>query len=161
MARFRWTDEALAELRRLMNYDLPYEEIARRFGNGCTANAARCRAYKMGWTGHGRAGRIRGDRLKGKPRDPAVIAKMSATAKANWSDPAYRDRVAPIIAETNRKPKRCAKIRRACELRRGFAIPSDKADEYRFLTNNKSLTAREAGAVLGLIPSHQTTTRGA
>lgn len=35
--------------------------------------------------------------------------------------------------------------------RRGFVVPSYKAEEYRFLRKKKNCSAREAGRLLGLL----------
>jgi hypothetical protein len=35
---------------------------------------------------------------------------------------------------------------------RGFEVPPEKAEDYRFLTTKKGFRAREAAAVLGLLP---------
>jgi hypothetical protein len=37
------------------------------------------------------------------------------------------------------------------DLLRGFAVPPEKADDYRFLRTKKHFSAREAGEVLGLL----------
>jgi len=38
------------------------------------------------------------------------------------------------------------------DLLRGFAVPPEKAADYRFIRFKKGFSAKEAGAVLGLLP---------
>ena len=144
----KWTDEAKAELRRLMNYELTYDEIGERLG--CTANAARVKAYKLGWTGF-----VRGRRAKGTKRSPETIAKMAARTKEQWADPAFREKMVAAISEAAKCPKRRAKISKAYAKIRGFDIPADKRADYDFLLRCKGLTKNEAAAVLGILPSNQ------
>ncbi|MEC5289415.1 MULTISPECIES: hypothetical protein [unclassified Aurantimonas] len=145
----RWSDERLAALRRLMNLSLSYDEIGAELG--CTPNAARCTAYKYGWSGHGRSGLIRGERQKGKKRSPETVAKMSAHARRRWQDPKFRAKMVAGIASAAACAARNAKISEAYAQRRGFRIPPEKLTEYRFLIHSKKFTAREAGEVLGLV----------
>ncbi|WP_416355533.1 GcrA family cell cycle regulator [Aureimonas phyllosphaerae] len=159
MTRFRWTDEALASLRRDMNLGLSYAEIAANLG--CTVNAVRVRSYKAGFSSRGRSAMLTAERNKGKPRPAALRRRLAAKARERWADPAFRDRVLPIILETNRKPARCRKISLAQDRLRGAAIPPEIAADYRFLLNNKGLPAREALAVLGLLPPSTTASKGA
>jgi hypothetical protein len=37
------------------------------------------------------------------------------------------------------------------DLLRGFAVPPEKVEEYRFIREKKRFSAREAGAILGLL----------
>jgi hypothetical protein len=149
MARTSWTDERLAELRRLMNYHLSYEEIGARLG--CTPNAAKCTAYKYGWTGHGRSALIRSERLKGKKRPRGFGAKISEHSKRRWQDPECRERMLAGIRTAAANVVRREKISEHYARLRGFRVPAEMQAEYRFLVDIKKFRPREAGEIMGLV----------
>lgn len=150
MGRTAWTDERLAQLRRLMNLSRSYKEIGEELG--CTANAARTTAYKYGWTGHGRSALIRSERQKGQKRPDGFGAKISEHSKRRWQDPEYRARMLAGIQSAATAAVRREKISEAYARRRGFRVPADLQAEYRFLVDVKKFSPREAGEMLGLLP---------
>lgn len=77
--------------------------------------------------------------LHAKAKTPEALAKRSATMKALWDRPGYREH---------------AKLRRdrAWEKRRGFSVPPSLKVEYERLMRRK-FTAQEAGRILGLLPA--------
>jgi hypothetical protein len=150
MARTAWTDERLAQLRRLMNLSLSYKEIGEALG--CTPNAARTTAYKYGWTGHGRSALIRSERLKGQKRPDGFGAKISEHSRRRWQDPECRERMLAGIRSAAAAAVRREKISEAYAQRRGFRVPAHLQADYRFLVDVKKYRPREAGEMLGLRP---------
>lgn len=145
---FRWSEEADAELRRLMNYHLGYEEIGARLG--CSANAARCHAHKKGWSSHGRSGLIRGERLKGTKRKPETVAKMSALMRRRWKDPEFRSRMVAGIKDAAVQERRNKRISDSYTRRRGFAVPAERMPEFQHLSKKLNCIIA-AGKVMGLV----------
>lgn len=79
--------------------------------------------------------------------------KHRATLLALKADPAFEEKRARKAQEyKDRNPLRMkVSALHAAKKRRGFDVPAHLWKEYRFLVDKKSLTAREAGAVLGLV----------
>lgn len=161
MSRFQWTDDAMAELRRQLNYERTYSEIGMMLG--VTENAVRMAVQRFGWSSMGRISFLNHRRNRGKPRSPEVRAKIAAAQKALWQNPEHRERMLATITENNQSPARCQKIRATIARKRGFAVPEEMRADYRWLLDAKNMTAIEAGAALGLTkPSHSiATSKGA
>lgn len=59
---------------------------------------------------------------------------------------------AAIKANNERyRPEILARLAAANEKQRGFHVPPDRLEEYRYLTRRKQLRAKEAGRMLGLV----------
>jgi hypothetical protein len=129
-----WTDDRLAILRRLMNLEVRYEDIANELGT--TRNAVQCKAKRLGWSGPkpGRGvgykhtivtrDRIRSSMLEHIKLDPDYRARMRAHSIRTASDRRKRDSLNSL----------------------GYVVPASKREEYRFY--RKKLGCPEAAAKL-------------
>lgn len=150
MARFRWTDEVVAELRRQMNLETTYAGIGKMLG--VSEIAVRSKVFRLGWGSHGHSSFKAHRRMKGKPKSAAFVANLVEHSRRRWRDPAMRERMLAHLTDPTLKAKRLRAVRAVYDARRGFAVSAEHADEFRRLTQNKGLTAHEAGRILGLIP---------
>lgn len=139
-----WTKTRREELARFYRLELSRAEMARRLG--CTVQSIRHQADVQGLADRERGRRIMAHQRRGKKHTKKALQIMSEKAQARWADPAYvAKQNAPDLAAV-----RSHQLRQANENRRGFHVPDDKLDDYRFMRERKRYSAAEAGAALGL-----------
>jgi hypothetical protein len=91
---------------------------------------------------------LRGERYRIAITDGYAAGRPAAdiAAELGCSELTVRVRASQMGVKNPRSRKR------DYATRRGFSVPDHLADDYRFLTQNKRLTASEAGEALGLVP---------
>ncbi|WP_152045480.1 hypothetical protein [Aureimonas psammosilenae] len=142
MARFRWTEEAIAELRRQMNLEKTYAQIAKLLG--CSENGVRIKVSRLGWGG--RIGYLASRRMKGKKRPLSVRLKIAKASKARTSTPEHRERFRQAVGSPEIEAKRLAALTAHYDARRGGPLSPHLREAYA-LARSQHFSAREAYAV--------------
>lgn len=147
------TPYSAAEMARIRTGYLAMEALADiAAAVGRSPDTVRAKAKRMGLSNEARQQRHAREKLRerhqvegytasllAKAQSPEARAKRTATLKAKWAQPGYREH---------------ARIRRerAWAERRGFAVPAAKKERYDLLIRKK-IPAREAARMLGFLPA--------
>lgn len=158
MARRNWTPDDLAEIRRRWRIGFTYAEIATHFGVSRQSVVLTVRRYGLISPGEARSAAAK--RSRGVPKSLEHKRKLAAMQRSKWT-PERRAKTSEIVKARRATDEGRAEIQRALQIvarnKRGFDVPDHLRDEYRFLRRNKNIPAREAGAIIGLIPQPQAT----
>lgn len=87
--------------------------------------------------------------------DPQMKQRAREQLAAQRADPAFHARSVAARWTPEARARQSRQKKAFWAARRGFAIPRDQHDAYMHLIRVKKLSAGEAGAVLGLIPSEK------
>lgn len=145
MARFRWTDEAIAAVRRGINLEKTYEQIGAELGVSEASVAHKVK--RLGWSSTERSGFLRGRRLKGKKRPKDVARKIARANRRRMKNPEQRAKHAAVCRSLANDPRRLEASRRAMDAKRGGPLTPDIAETVRFLREVGKYRSREAYAI--------------
>lgn len=149
-ARIKWSDEDLAEVRRLRLCHLTNAEIGARFGVSSGTISRLVSEHKL--LTPEKIREIVGARQLGTKACPKKLARMAKASRQVWKRPDYRARVSAHLRSLVPSDERREALKQKHDEKRGFDVPDNLRAEYDFLRKTKVLTAWEAGQVLGLVP---------
>ncbi|WP_062206727.1 hypothetical protein [Aureimonas sp. AU12] len=150
--RFPWNEKYDGWLRRLLNRRDPmlsYREIEAIMK--CSPDGIKSRVRKLGWGDRNRAAAIQRQRLTGVPMTAEHREAVARENRRRWQDLEFQKATLDRLASAENQAKATAARRRRDALRRGFSIPDEKYDDYRFLRDKHWYTADAAGMALGLV----------
>lgn len=148
-ARIKWSDEDLAEVRRLRLCHLTNAEIGARFGVS-SGTISRLVSERKLLTPE-KIREIQSDKLRDRKASEATLKRMAKASRQVWKRPGYRARVSAHLRSLVPSDERREALKQKHDEKRGFDVPDHLRAEYEFLRKTKVLTAREAGEVLGLV----------